>query len=310
MDYKDYYEVFGVSRNADADEIRQAYRRLARQYHPDVNRGDKQAESRFKEINEAYEVLGDPAKRRKYDQLGVNWQAYQRAGQGPGGFDWGPWAGRGGAGRGNVDSGDFHDLFGDGRFSEFFQAFFANAGAANRGTEHNPRPQRGRDIEQTVSITLEEAYNGTQRLLTSNSRRLEVKIPPGVQNGSRVRVAGEGQPGRLGGAPGDLYLVIDVQTHSLFQRDGDDVRCQVAVDLFTAVLGGQIDVRTLTGRGALQIPPGTQPGQVFRLRGQGMPVLNDPERRGNLLAKIQVRIPTQLTEKEKSLFQELANRQS
>jgi curved DNA-binding protein len=310
MEYKDYYKVLGVDKKADEKEIKKTYRKLARQYHPDVNPGNKQAEERFKEINEAYEVLSDPDKRQKYDKLGMNWQAYQRTGQDPTGFDWGQWATAapgGGGSRVRVDYADVEDLFQEGGFSDFFQTIFGGGGAYRTASAAQPRPRRGQDVEYPLQVSLEEAFHGTQRLLSIDGRRLEVKIPPGVRTGSKVRVAGEGYPGAAGGPAGDLYLVTEVLPHAVFERDGDDLRGEFPIDLYTAVLGGEVFVPTLTGRGTLKIPEGTQPGQLFRLRGQGMPSLRDPNQRGNLLMKARVHLPKNLSDQERQLFRELAS---
>jgi curved DNA-binding protein len=318
MDYKDYYKILGVEKSADEKEIKKAYRKLAREYHPDVNPGNKEAEARFKEANEAYEVLGDADKRQKYDRLGANWNAFQSAGRDPSGFDWSQWtAGGPGGPRVNVQYGDLNDLFGQGGggFSEFFQSIFGGAGGQGggagapfgRGAPSQPRPARGRDVEHPVEVTLEEAFNGTQRVLSIDNRRIEVKIPAGVRTGSKVRVAGEGYPGAAGGSAGDLFLVVQVQPHPAFERKGDDLQTETPVGLYTALLGGEVTVATLTGKATLNIPAGTQPGQVFRLRGQGMPHLREPSQRGNLLVKIQVRLPKQLSDRERQLFQELAS---
>lgn len=306
MEYKDYYRILGVEKNADEKEIKKSYRQLARQYHPDVNPGDKKAEAKFKEINEAYEVLGDPEKRQKYDRLGSNWQAYQRTGQDPSGFDWSQWTTGGTGGTyTRVDYADLGDLFGQGGFSEFFQSIFGGAGGMP-GRAAPARSTRGRDVEHPIEITLEEAFQGTQRILSIDGRRIEVKIPAGVRQGSRVRVAGEGSPGANGAPAGDLFLVVQVQPHPVFERSGDDLQCDVPVSLITAVLGGEVTVPTLTGKASLRIPAGTQPGQTFRLRGQGMPHLRDPEKRGNLLVKAQVRLPKHLGDRERQLYEELA----
>jgi len=311
MEYKDYYKILGVPRNATEKEIKQAFRRLARKYHPDVNPGDPEAEARFKEINEAYEVLSDPEKRAKYDQLGADWQRWQRMGGRPEDFDWSRWttgAGPGGQ-RVYVRYGtpeDLEDLFGGSSpFSDFFAQIFGGVGAG-RGFEFRPRPRRGRDLEHEVEITLEEAYRGTTRLLTKDGRRLEVKIPPGVKTGSKVRIAGEGEAGVAGGQAGDLYLRIKVLPHPRFERRGDDLYTEVPVDLYTAILGGEVRVPTLNGSVILTIPPETQNGRVFRLRGKGMPRLNRPHERGDLYATVQVRLPQGLSSRERQLFEELA----
>ena len=313
MEYKDYYRILGVDRNATEKEIKQAYRRLARKYHPDVNPGDKEAEERFKEINEAYEVLSDPEKRRKYDQLGASWQQWQRMGGNPRDFDWSQWFSREWpGGRVHVEYGDLGDLFGEGIFSDFFRAIFGDVGTRPRARwwEARPRYARGQDYEQPVEITLEEAFRGTKRVLEKDGRRLEVTIPPGVKTGSRVRIAGQGGPGIGGGRPGDLYLKVTVLPHPIFERRGDDLHCEVPVDLYTAVLGGEVRVPTLEGDVMLKIPPGTQGGQTFRLRGKGMPNLRNPRQRGDLYVKVQVQVPQNLSQRERELFRELAKRRS
>jgi len=313
MEYKDYYRILGVDRNATEKEIKQAYRRLARKYHPDVNPGDKEAEERFKEINEAYEVLSDPEKRRKYDQLGASWQQWQRMGGNPRDFDWSQWFSREWpGGRVHVEYGDLGDLFGEGIFSDFFRAIFGDVGTRPRARwwEARPRYARGQDYEQPVEISLEEAFRGTKRVLEKDGRRLEVTIPPGVRTGSRVRIAGQGGPGVGGGRPGDLYLKVTVLPHPIFKRQGDDLHCEVPVDLYTAVLGGEVRVPTLEGDVMLKIPPGTQGGQTFRLRGKGMPNLRNPRQRGDLYVKVQVQVPQNLSQRERELFRELAKRRS
>jgi len=313
MEYKDYYRILGVERKADEKEIKKAFRRLARQHHPDVNPGDEQAEERFKEVNEAHEVLSDPAKRQKYDQLGADWQRHQRAGGAPGGFDWSQWGqGTPGGRRVHVDYGDLNDLFGgQGGFSDFFSTIFGGVGRDPRMDGH-PRgarrvARRGQDMVQPVEITLEEAFNGTQRILQSDGRRLEVQIPPGVKTGSKVRVRGEGGRGADGSARGDLFLRVEVRPHPLFERLGDDLHCEIAVDLYTAVLGGEADVPRLDGPPLiLRIPAGTQGGRVFRLQGKGLPNLRQPKKRGHLYAKTHVAVPRELGEHERELFEELA----
>jgi len=316
MEYKDYYRILGVSKDASQEEIRRAYRRLARKYHPDVNPNDKEAEERFKEINEAYEVLSDPAKRRKYDQLGAQWQRYQQMGGDPSGFDWSQWFAGARPGEGGttytykyVDLDDLGDIFGDSGFSEFFQFIFGG-GPRTRTSRSSTRrrvfTQGGRDIEIPVEISLEEAYHGTTRIVDVGGKRLEVKIPPGVQTGSRVRVAGKGEPGQGGGRPGDLYLMITVREHPRFKREGNNLRLRLPVDLYTLVLGGEVIVPTLKGQVSLKIPPETRAGQVFRLRGQGMPLLRNPSQHGDLYVEVQPIIPQKLSEREKDLFRQLA----
>ena len=311
MDYKDYYKTLGVSKSADDKEIKRAYRKLARKFHPDVNPGDPQAQEHFKESNEAYEVWSDPDKRAKYDRFGASWQQYQRMETDPGGFDWSQWMG-GGVPRGTrVEfGGDLGDLFGGGAggFSDFFNALFGGMGARSEGFGRRPRGAvRGHDLEQPVQITLEEAFQGTRRTLEKDGRRLEVRIPPGVKTGSRIRVAGEGGTGNTGMPSGDLYLKVAVAPHATLTRDGDDLQRDAEVDLYTAILGGEVRVDTLDGYVALKIPPETQSGRTFRLRGKGMPKLRHPDQRGDLYVRVQVRLPQQLDEHEKRLFRELAD---
>ncbi len=314
MEYRDYYQILGVSKDADEKEIKHAFRRLARQHHPDVNPGDARAEERFKEINEAYEALSDPEKRRKYDQLGTEWHRWQQAGGRPEGFDWSRWAAGSPGGPGqrvHVRYGtpeDIEDLFGGASpFSDFFSRIFGGmgAGAVQGGFEYRVRLQRGQDYEQEVEISLREAYQGTQRVLQKDGRRLEVKIPPGARTGTRIRMSGEGGPGVAGGEAGDLYLRVKVLPDPQFECRDDDLHIVVVVDLYTAILGGQARVPTLSGPVMLTIPAGTQNGRVFCLRGKGLPRLRQPEQYGDLYAKVDVRLPTALTSRQRELFEEL-----
>ena len=317
MEYLDYYKVLGVDKSATEAQIKKAYRKLARESHPDMNPGDKKAEDRFKRINEAYEVLSDQDKRRKYDQLGASYQQYQHTGGDPRGFDWSQWANSMGGGRRVEYSGDLGDLFGSGDFSDFFQSIFGGMdmgqGASPRSGRRarssvyeSPGALRGQDMDQEVEITLEEAFQGTTRVLQKGNQRLDVKIPAGARTGTRVRLAGQGSSGPGSGPAGDLYLVVKVLPHETFEREGDDLRCELPVDLYTAILGGEAVVRTLDGEVKLKIPPETQAGRVIRLAGQGMPKLREPASRGDLRVKVRVMIPQRLTARERELFQELA----
>jgi molecular chaperone DnaJ len=326
----DYYAALGVKKTASEKDIRQAYRRLARKHHPDVNPGDKTAEAKFKEIQQAYDVLNDPEKRKKYDQFGDAWE---HAGQyGPeGGFGQQP----GGGGYASYDF-DFGNAGEAGGFGDVFETIFGRGGMGGRtSTRATRRAQRGQDLDQPVEVTLEEAYHGTQRILqmqtpemctqcggtglaankpcpqcggmgsTLRPRRLEVKIPAGVRDGSRVRIAGEGGPGAAGGPKGDLFLVVSVQPNANFERKGDDLYVDVPTPLTAALLGGEVEVPTMKSRVALKIPAETQNGKVFKLRGQGMPHLQG-EGHGDLYAKVKVVLPTSLTSRERELMQEFA----
>lgn len=300
MDYKDYYKILGVDRKATQDEIKKTYRKLAMKYHPDQNRGNKQAEEKFKEINEAYEVLGDAKKREKYDQLGSSYSQWQQAGGNPGNFNWNEWVSQQPQGGRQVDMGDFGDVFGG--FSDFFSAIFGGMGGMNTAVRQQARPQA---IEQGVQITLDEAYRGTQRIFQIGDRRIEVKIPAGAMTGTKVRMSGA-VPTSTGGR-GDLHLVVEVLPDSRFTVEGANLTTEVTVDLYTAVLGGSATVHTLSGDVVLTIPAGTQPGQKIRLAGRGMPKLKEPGKFGDLFAVIKVNIPRKLSDKQRRLFSDLRN---
>ncbi len=319
---KDYYQVLGVDRNASEKDIKQAYRRLARKYHPDINPGDKSAEAKFKEINAAHEVLSNPEKRKKYDQFGEQWEYADQFAK-SGGQERVRWDfSRGGTGFEYGDPSGFGDIL---------SSLFGDSGMGSR-TRRGPR--RGQDIESPVEVTLEEAYHGSARLMQLQTqepctacggtgavgnrvctmcngtggkvtpKRLEVKIPAGVKDGSRIRITGEGGPGLAGGSKGDLYLVVKILPHKLFERKGDDLHTEVSVPLAIAILGGEVRLPTLNGSISLKVPPETQNGKVFRLAGKGMPQLNN-NKHGNMLAKVKVVLPTELTEEEKKLFEKL-----
>jgi DnaJ-class molecular chaperone len=322
VDYKDYYKILGVKQDADEKEIRKAFRKLARQYHPDVNPNNKGAEDQFKEINEANEVLSDPEKRKKYDEMSAYYQQYGHmpgpnspAGAGGysnaggfGGFDGGTYQYR------TANEEDLHDIFGDqSSFSDFFETLFGSARAANTGRTQTAGRQRatpGQDIESAIDVTLEEAYKGTSRLLElteadGTTRRLEVKIPAGVNDGSRIRIAGQGIQGTSG--RGDLYLVVHILPDARFTREGTDIRTRIDVPLAIALLGGETQVPTPDGRKLLlRIPAETANGKAFRLRGQGMPRTGQPDSRGDLYAEVNIVLPRNLTEEQRHLFEAFA----
>jgi curved DNA-binding protein len=313
MEFRDYYATLGVSKTATEKEIKQAYRKLARKYHPDVNPGDKSAESRFKEINEAYEVLGDQQKRRKYDELGANWRQYEQA-EGAG-WPFGAEAGGPTGGYRTMTPEEMEELFGDANpFSDFFNTFFGGARASageRRSRRRAGRARPGQDVEHELPLTLEESYHGAMRRLSvkqpDHTRTVDVRIPAGVKDGARLRVAGEGQPGAGGAPAGDLYLRIRLQSHERFERKGQDLYTKLPVPVTTAVLGGEAEVESLAGKPVrLRIAPNTQNGQVLRVRGQGMPTVGRADQRGDLYVTVDVQVPRELTPEERTHWEALA----
>ena len=326
MDFKDYYATLGVSKTASEKEIKQAFRKLARKFHPDVNPNDKSAEARFKEINEANEVIGDPEKRKKYDELGANWRMYEQAqqqGGRPGAAN--PFGGQwtyapGGGGFRPMSEDEVSDMFGgeESAFSDFFRTFFGGAGASPgggpRARARAPRNRKGRDVEHEIELDFEDALRGTVQRLAINHdgqvRNVEVRIPPGVTEGSRVRVGGEGERGSGSAGSGDLYLRVKLRPHPRFERKGRDLYTRVRVPVTTAVLGGEVDVQTLGGKSLrLKIPPGTQNGQVLRLRGHGLPTTSKDGTPGDLYATVDIVVPRTLSEEERKHYEALAGLQ-
>jgi curved DNA-binding protein len=315
MEYKDYYKILGVERTAKEEDIKRAYRKLALQYHPDHNPDNKQAEEKFKEINEAYQVLGDSQKRARYDQLGESYTHWQQRGGTPGGFNWEDWfANSPGGGNVRVEVGNLDDLFGSsgglGDFSEFFRRIFGGMGGMpnyDPGMRGRPRPASQYTpaaVQHEVEVSLAEAFHGTTRRIEVDGRRLEVKIPRGARTGTKVRV-----PDAIATPDGkktDLFLIIKVADDPTFQRKGNDLHTDIPVDLFIAVLGGEVNIRTLLGNVVLTIPAGTQPGQTIRLAGQGMPQIKNPEQRGDLFVHVKVKIPRNLSAEQRDLFEKLA----
>lgn len=304
MEYKDYYKTLGVDRKASEEEVKRAYRKLAMKYHPDRNPNNPQAEEKFKEINEAYQVLSDAEKRQRYDQLGESYSNWQRRGA-PGGFNWDEWVSRSPSGGTRVEYGNLDDLFGGGGFSEFFRSIFGNMGYPETQTRGNyPSRRKAQTYEQPVTISLTEAYQGTSRQFEINGRRVDIRIPPGARTGTKVRVA-NAVPDSTGGTH-DLYLIMEVAPDPRFERKGDDLYTNIQIDLITAVLGGEVSVPTLSGNVRLSIPNGTQPEQLFRLTERGMPKLKNPTQHGDLFARAKVKIPRELTQRQRELFEQLA----
>ena len=306
MEYKDYYKILGVEKKASQDAIKKAYRKLAVKYHPDKNQGNKEAEEKFKEIGEAYEVLGDAEKRKKYDELGANWKNFQSGQAYSGGNPFGNFNfGQGGT-YVEMDMDDF--MNGNNQFSDFFNAFFGGgrrAKSTNFGGGSWGNFQQAADYETTIEITLEEAFHGTSRIIQLENEKIRIKIKPGIADGQNLRIKGKGQKTSNGQNNGDLYVKIKVLNHTKFERKENDLYTSQKIDLFTAVLGGKIIKETIDGKLTLPIPQGTQNGKTFRLKNKGMPVYESKNQFGDLYVKIDVQIPDRLSEKQKKLFEEL-----
>ncbi len=313
MDYKDYYQTLGVEPNAPAEQIKKAYRKLARQHHPDLNPSDAAAEQKFKDANEANEVLSDPEKRQKYDQLRADYQRYQQAGgagsgrgagAGADGFDWRQYAPPGAGGGFGGGSSTFED---DGDFSDFFGSLFGGmGGGAGAGSGRTARPGAGADYQAELELTLAEAYQGGPRTITVQGRNLRLTIRPGVADGQTIRLRGQGGPGRHGGPAGSLLITLRLAPDPRFARTGDDLTQDVPVPLYRAVLGGEQTVDTLGGPVKITLQPETTNGSRLRLRGKGFPVYGETGKFGDLYLRLTAELPTRLSDEERQLFQQLA----
>lgn len=294
---RDYYTVMGVSKTASEEEIKKAFRKLAVKFHPDKNPGNKESEEKFKELNQAYEVLSDPEKRKKYDRYGENWnrmEENQFGGSGASGRN---------SGRTYKYEGNPAD-FGEGTdFSDLFESFFSSSGSKQK-------KRKGQDQQGEMSITLEEAYHGAAKVVEINNEKIRIKLKPGTYEGLSIRLAGKGSSGRNGAPAGDLYITMHVEPDPHVLREGDHLRQTFTIDLFTAVLGNEKEVSTFSGKLKLKIPPGTQNGKIFRIKGKGMPVYNEPGKTGDLLLVTQVLIPENLTPEQNELFRQLQERMS
>lgn len=305
MEFKDYYKILEVDKNATQDDIKKSYRRLAKKYHPDKNPGDKSAEEKFKEITEANEVLSDPEKRKKYDQLSSNWNYYQNTSGGGRGFE-GYYGADDIFGRGGSRQGPSGGMFGDfGGFSDFFESFFG--GGFGSGTADTfKRSRKGGDLEASLGISLEEAYNGTERHFTINGKTIRLKLEPGIQHGRKLRLKNQGQEGQYGGEKGDLYITVNVEKHPHYELNEEDLYYNLTVPLYTAVLGGKSEIKTLDGKTiSLIIPAGTDNGTVLRIKGMGMKK-SSTSLKGDLLVRINIDIPKSLSPEEITLFRRLA----
>jgi len=306
MEFKDYYKILGIEKTASEDEIRKTYRKLAKKYHPDKNPNDKSAEGKFKEVSEAYEVLKDPEKRKKYDGLGSNWKQYQSTGEGGdegfGNFNQNQQSG------GYHFSGNFDDLFRKvGGFSDFFESFFGSGSRfSNSQSGFSNIPQKGNDYEAVLNISLEEAHQGTERQITVDGKTLRVKITQGVEEGKKLRLKNQGAEGISGGEKGDLYLTIQIEKHPFFERINNDLYLDLNVDIYTAILGGKKEITTLDGKRInITIPKETQNGKMLKVKGMGMNKADNPNERGDLFVKILLEIPKNISAEEKRLFEQL-----
>ena len=308
MEFKDYYKTLGVDKSANNEDIKKAYRKLAVKYHPDTNAGNKELESKFKDLNEAYEVLKDPEKRKKYDTLGSSWNNFRQTGGREADFNWSEWASqpRASSRRRASDSyTNFGDVFSGGGVSEFFEKIFGSGFSQKAGFQ--PTPKKGEDFQTEVEISLEEAFKGTSRLLSINDKKIELNIKPGITDSQILKISEKGMPGKNGGKNGDLLIKIIISPHKRVQRKDDDLYVEVTIDLYKAILGGTTKISTFGDTIKLNIPPESQPGKVLRLNGQGMPHYSNPSTRGDLYINLNVKLPKNLSDKEKEIFKELDN---
>jgi curved DNA-binding protein len=298
MDFKDYYKILGVEKSASVDEIKKAYRKLALKYHPDKNPNNKASEDKFKEINEANEVLSDPEKKKKYDELGANFNQYRQQGSREDSFDWSKWTAGNQRGSGSFSG---EEAFGsESEFSNFFESVFGG-GFNKRGSTK----MKGQDYKAEIEVSLEDAYHGASSRIEVNGKTLQMKLKPGIKNGQVLRIKEKGGPGRNGGVKGDIYLTLIIPQHPHFERREDDLYCNTSVELYTAILGGKQLIVTLKGNIRIDIPASTDNGKVLRLKGLGMPRFGKTNEFGDLYATINIVLPKNLTEKEINLFKEL-----
>jgi curved DNA-binding protein len=302
MEYKDYYKILEVDKSASKEDIKKKYKKLARKYHPDVNPGNKEAEEKFKAINEAHEVLSDEEKRKKYDTLGADWKRYEQAGD-AGGFDWEQYAQAGGRGRQrHYTNADFNQ----GDFSDFFSSVFGDMGGGGRSSQRRTMAFKGQDYAAELTLTTEEAYQGVQKTITVTGKNLRITIKPGVEDGQTIRLKGNGAPGANGGENGDLYITLRIAPDPRYTRQGSDLYVDTPVPVYLAALGGEALVHYPGGQVKIKIKPGTQNGTLLRLKGKGFPVYNQAHQQGDLFVKVNLQLPENLTDQEKDLFRQLA----
>ena len=304
INYKDYYSILGVAKTATADEIKKAFRKLAVKYHPDKTRGDKAANEKFKELNEANQVLSDPEKRKKYDQFGADWKNYEETGARPGGFDWSKYAGSGNTQKQRMNATEFESMFSSGDDIDLFELLFGERGGKRPGRRRTA--YKGEDLNAETTLSLEEAYHGSTRLIELEGQTIRVSIPPGIADNQILRIPGKGMAGVNGGGAGDLYLTVNIAPHREFQREGDDLHCDSSVDLYTALLGGKALVTTIKGAVMVDIPKETSNHKVLRLHGLGMPVFGKKNTFGDLFVRVDIQLPDHLSPEETALFGKLA----
>jgi curved DNA-binding protein len=297
MEYKDYYKILGVDKKASQEEIKKVYRKLAVKYHPDKNPGDKKSEEKFKEMNEAYDVLGDAEKRKKYDNLGENWQQHQQ------GNAYNAQYARQGGGR---QGGQQYYTEDDAQFSDFFESIFGRG--AGGGSARQRGGRKGEDYQAETTITLEEAFHGTSRQLNLSTQKLNLKLKPGIADGQVLRMKDKGGPGMNGGANGDLFITIHVQEDELYKRQGDDLYFDQPLDAYTAILGGKLSVQAIDKALKINIPEGTDSDKTFRLKGMGMPVYGDATARGDAYVRVMITVPKNLSEEDKEVLGQLAKK--
>ncbi|MFZ1977477.1 MAG: J domain-containing protein [Bacteroidota bacterium] len=303
MTYKDYYKVLGVGKTATTEEIKKAYRKLAKKYHPDKAKGDKAAEEKFKDINEANGVLSDPVKRKKYDQFGADWRQYEQSGAQPGGFNWSKYANEQSHTR-TMSQEEFNAMFDEEGAGNIFDSLFGQRFGERRGRKN--RALKGEDFEAETTLSLEEAFHGSTRLLKVHGQTIKVILKPGITDQHVLRLEGKGGRGLSGGPNGDLYITVKIAPHPEFQRKGNDLYCERPIDVYTAVLGGKVRIKTLKSTVNVDIPKGTPNGKMLRLMGMGMPVYGTKNEFGNLYVTVTIQLPDKLSEQEIELFKKLS----
>lgn len=303
MQFKDYYKILGVSKTASQEEIKKAFRKLAVKYHPDKNPGDKAAEEKFKEANEANEVLGDPEKRKKYDRLGENWRDYEKTGGDGHDFDWSRWSGQSGRSRGGSSG------FEEGQFSDFFESIFGG-GFSGFSSGRQSRPVRGEDLEAEMEITMDDIFHGSSRQVNINGNRVNLKLKPGLRDGQVLRMKGKGQAGYNGGAPGDLLITVRHAENPVYKLKGNDLYFDQYLDAFTAMLGGKVTVRTFDKNIKIDVPAGTDSNKTFRLKGMGAPNYEDNAQRGDAYVRMIISVPKDLSNQEREELEAMRKRRN